>query len=309
MTIDKLFGLARSVLQEQAVAAALSVPTLLRDPVWSTADPQLGGGRGVLLVPGFGAGDTSLRFTSTWLANRGFRPAPARIGLDLGCTTELVDRIEQRAARLAEVTGQRVVLFGQSRGGALARLVAARRPELVRGLVMLGSPVLDLLGARLGVVTVARLLTRLSALGIRGLLTEDCLRGECYTLHSAALRAALPASVPAVAFYSRRDAIAPWELCQDPYATCVEVDSTHSGMALHPEVYKTLARTLASWTDDYSVRCMTSSATSSAVGWPSTNSIMSSAQTVSDGTAATASSSSDSPVSMGRSRRSTSPSV
>jgi pimeloyl-ACP methyl ester carboxylesterase len=210
------------------------------------------------------------------LAARGFRPAPARIGLDVGCTTTLVERLEERLAEHAAATGGRVILLGQSRGGALARLVAARRPDLVRGLVMLGSPVLDLLGARLGVIPMARFLARLSALGVAGLVDVDCFQGDCYTLNSAALRAPLPDSVPAVAFFSRNDSIAPWELCQDPYATCVEVGSTHTGMAFDPSVYTALIATLAEWADDdrhalvgqtgASVRCITSSATSSAVG-------------------------------------------
>jgi hypothetical protein len=57
----------------------------------------------------------------------------------------------------------------------------------------------------------------------------------------------LPPSVPAVAFYSRRDAVAPWRLCLDPSATCVEVGSTHVGMPFDPEVYAALAPTLAAW--------------------------------------------------------------
>jgi pimeloyl-ACP methyl ester carboxylesterase len=247
MKIRRLLHLARCFAREQAVVALLGLPALFRHPAWRTADPDLGRGRGVLLVPGFATGDRGLAVTRRWLQARGFRPAPSRIGLDIGCTTTLVDQLEQRLETLARETGDRVVLIGHSRGGALARLVAARRPELVRGLVMLGSPVLDLLGARLGVVPMARLLARLSALGVTGLIDDDCLRGECYTLHSAALRAPLPESLPAVAVYSREDAIAPWELCQDPYATCVEVRSTHCGMAFAPEVYGVLAHTLAGW--------------------------------------------------------------
>jgi pimeloyl-ACP methyl ester carboxylesterase len=247
MRISGLVDTARGFAREQAIVAALGVPALLRHPVWRAADPDLGGGAGVLLVPGFGAGDSGLALTGKWLAARGFRPAPARIGLNLGCTSALVDQVEQRLAEHARLTGGPIVLLGQSRGGALARLVAARRPELVRGLVMLGSPVLDLLGARLGVVAVARLLARLSALGVKGLLDNDCFRGDCYTIHSQALRAALPESLPAVSFYSRNDAIAPWQLCLDPYATCVEVASTHTGMAFDPAVYSRLGPLLASW--------------------------------------------------------------
>jgi pimeloyl-ACP methyl ester carboxylesterase len=250
MDLRRLLEVARCIAREQVVVAMLGMPALFGHPAWRTADPDLGRGRGVLLIPGFGAGDRSLALTARWLTARGFRPAPARIGLDIGCTTTLVDRIEQRLEEHVRATGGRVVLLGQSRGGALARLVAVRRPELVRGVVMLGSPVLDLLGARLGVISIARLLARLSALGIAGLVNGDCFQGECYTLNSEALRAPLPESVPAVAFYSRHDAIAPWQLCLDPYATCVEVRSTHTGMAFDPNVYKALAPTLAAWAAD-----------------------------------------------------------
>ena len=250
MEVNRLLQLARCVAREQIIVALLGVPALVRHPAWQVVEPDLGAGRGVLLVPGFGTGEASLSLTGKWLAARGFRPAPAGIGLDVGCTSELVDRIERRLDQHAEATGGKVVLLGQSRGGALARLVAARRPDLVRGLVMLGSPVLDLLGARLGVIPIARMLARLSALGIAGLMNDDCFTGDCYTVNSQALTAALPDSVPAVAFYSRNDSIAPWQLCMDPYATCFEVRSTHCGMALDPDFYTALGSTLAEWTRD-----------------------------------------------------------
>ncbi|WP_232240669.1 triacylglycerol lipase [Kutzneria sp. 744] len=247
MNISELGQLARCYAREQAVVAMLGMPALLGHPAWRTVNPDLGGGQGVLLVPGFGAGDRSLSLTRRWLGARGFVPAPARIGLNLGCTSTLVDLVEQRVEEHARTTGGKIVLLGQSRGGALARLVAVRRPELVRGLVMLGSPVLDLLGARLGVITMARLLARLTELGLKGVLDNDCFRGDCYALHSEALRA--PLEVPAVAFYSRNDAIAPWRLCMDPYARCIEVRSTHTGMGLDPEVYAALGPILADWSD------------------------------------------------------------
>jgi hypothetical protein len=107
--------------------------------------------------------------------------------------------------------------------------------------------VLDLLGARLGVIPIARMLARLSALGVRGLLDDDCFRGDCYTVNSQALRAALPPSVPAVAFYSRNDGIAPWRLCLDPYANWVEVASSHTAMAFDPHVYAALGPLLGAW--------------------------------------------------------------
>ncbi|GGP77606.1 alpha/beta fold hydrolase [Saccharothrix coeruleofusca] len=235
----------RAATREQVLVAMMDIPRLLRDPVWRAADPDQGRGTGVLLVPGFGFGDASLALTATWLRRRGYRPAPARIGLNVGCTSELVDRIERRLREHAEATGGPVVLLGQSRGGWLARLVAVRRPELVRGLVMLASPVLDPLGAHPSVVRVARALARLSAAGLPGLLDGDCFAGPCFEENIAAMAA--PLEVPAVAVYSREDRIAPWHLCQEPFAECVEVSSTHTGMGLDPDVYRALEPRLARW--------------------------------------------------------------
>jgi pimeloyl-ACP methyl ester carboxylesterase len=75
------------------------------------------------------------------------------------------------------------VLIGHSRGGGLARLAATRRPDLVRGLVMLGSPVLNPLRARPLVLGAARVLARLSAVGLPGLLDAGCLTGSCCDEH------------------------------------------------------------------------------------------------------------------------------
>jgi pimeloyl-ACP methyl ester carboxylesterase len=241
----------RVASQEQVLLVMLSmIPRLLRHSAWREAKARQGRGLGVLLVPGFGCGDRTLTLTRTWLRARGYRPAGARIGLNVGCTTTLVDRLERRLAEHAEATGRRVVLLGQSRGGWLARLVAARRPDLVRGLVMVGSPVLDPLGVHPRAVRAARFLTRLSELGVPGLLDADCFTGVCYRTHSDALAAPLPAGVPALAVASRLDTIAPWDLCQDPCAECVEVPASHTGMALHPDFYGVLEPRLAEWAAD-----------------------------------------------------------
>jgi pimeloyl-ACP methyl ester carboxylesterase len=242
--------------RSQLAAAVLGIPRLLRHPVWRPTDADQGKGQGVLLIPGFGFGDRSLALTGSWLRARGYRPAGARIGINVGCTTELVDRLDRRLAEHAEATGGKVVLVGQSRGGWLGRLAAIRRPDLVRGLVMMASPVLDPLGAHPKTLRVVRLLVKLSGLGIPGLLTDDCVSGICFHDASAALAAPLPKEVPALALYSRVDGIVPWKLCLDPAAECVEVRSTHAGMGFDPDFYTVLESRLTQWagTGDLRVR-------------------------------------------------------
>jgi pimeloyl-ACP methyl ester carboxylesterase len=241
--IDQL----RTAAREQTLVAMLSIPRLLRHPVWRDADRGQGDGQGVLLVPGFGFGDRSLALMARWLRARGYQPASAGIGLNVGCTTDLVDRIEQRLEQHTELTGRPVVLLGQSRGGGLARLAAARRPDLVRGLVMLASPNLDPLGANPQVLRLARKIARMSAMGVPHLLDEDCLTGPCFQVNSKALVAPLPRRFPTLVIYSRFDTIAPWHLCLEPDAECVEVRSSHTGMGLDPDVFAALRPRLAEW--------------------------------------------------------------
>lgn len=235
----------RSLAREHVAVAAFTIPRLLRHSVWRDANPHEGAGLGVVLVPGFGAGDFSLSLATTWLRDRGYEPTGAGVGFNVGCTSELVDRIERRLEEHVEATGGPVVLLGQSRGGGLARLAAARRPDLVCGLVMLGSPVLDPMGAHPHVLLAARALAGLSAIGVPGLMDNDCLSGTCFEDNVAA--ATTPLEMPAVSVYSKSDGIVPWQLSLDPSAECVEVHSTHTGMGVDPDVYLALRPRLARW--------------------------------------------------------------
>ncbi|HUQ56658.1 esterase/lipase family protein [Lentzea sp.] len=240
-----MFDGLRSGATESVFRALWDVPRLLRHPVWRNADPGQGGGRGVVLVPGFGAGGVSLSPAGWWLRARGYRPVNAGVGFTVGCTADLLAKLMRSTEEHAERTGRPVVLLGQSRGGGLARIAAARRPDLVHGLVMMASPVLDPLGAHPSAMRVALFLTRLAAAGVPGLLDEDCLHGPCFDEHVRTL--AEPLRVPAISFFSRSDGIVPWQLCQDPCAECLEVHSTHTGMGFDPQVYELLGPRLAAW--------------------------------------------------------------
>jgi pimeloyl-ACP methyl ester carboxylesterase len=216
---------------------------LRNHPIWTAAAD--GAGLGVVVVPGFGGADASMAVLRRWLARRGYAPTGAGLGLNLGCSAELTGRLERCVEDHVRATGGPVVLVGHSRGGWLGRLVAVRRPELVRGLVMLGTPVLDPLDARGVAQAVLRALLRLSAAGVPGVLDRDCVDGACRDATVAGLAA--PLTPPAVAVYSRGDGVVGWRSCLDPAAEWVEVRSSHTGMGIDPELYEMLARRLAEW--------------------------------------------------------------
>ena len=198
----------------------------------------------VLLVPGFMAGDPSLSVLAGWLRRRGARAAGAGMLMNSDCAERAVGRIESRLAPLAERAGRRVVLIGQSRGGALARVAALHNPDLVSTVAMLGSPVLAPLDVGPAVLRAVRSVALLGDLGVPGMLSSECGDGVCCAAFRADLRAPLPEDVRAVAIYSRSDGIVSWEACLDPCAEHVEVDSSHTGMSVNVAVYRVLARIL-----------------------------------------------------------------
>jgi triacylglycerol lipase len=198
----------------------------------------------VMLIPGFMAGDASLTVLRHWLRRRGHRVSMSGILANVGCAEQTVSRLEDHLQDFASDCEEPVVLIGQSRGGALARALAVRQPLSVRGLVMLGSPVRDGLAVSPPVLRTVRWVARLGDLGLPGLFSTSCRDGECCEAFRADLTAPLADGVAAMSIHSRSDGIVDWRACLDPYAEPVEVDSSHCGMSVHPEVYRALESVL-----------------------------------------------------------------
>src|SRR5688572_26820514 len=139
----------------------LEAAALLRDPILRGEGLRDGRGRPVLLIPGFLAGDGSLGLMANWARRAGYRTVKAGMRANVGCSGAAVARLEQRLECVVAEQGQRAVVIGQSRGGSLAKVLAARRPDLVCGLVTLGSPHVDALAVhplvKLQVEAVSRL--------------------------------------------------------------------------------------------------------------------------------------------------------
>jgi pimeloyl-ACP methyl ester carboxylesterase len=218
---------------------------LRRSGVYHGGGVPHGGGRGVLLVPGFLAGDGSLGTMTQWLRTAGYRTKRAGIRLNVSCSELACERLEERLECLAERTGQRVVIIGQSRGGVLAKALGARRPDLVAGVVTLGSPVLSQLAVHPVVLAHVGVVAALGSGPVRGLISWSCLRGKCCTRFRAALEGPFPPEVGYVAIYSRSDGIVDWRSCVDPEAdVCVEVRGSHCGMGLNADTYRAVASAL-----------------------------------------------------------------
>jgi pimeloyl-ACP methyl ester carboxylesterase len=199
----------------------------------------------VLLVPGFFSGDFALAPMSEELRRHGHWTARSGIAPNIGCTRELADSLERRLEETAERTGHRVAIVGWSRGGTLAKIVAVRRPELVASLVTLGTPNTDPLAVNATLAVQLQLITRLSALGVPGLLGDDCLSGDCAREVREWLDADVADEIPYTSVFSLDDGVIDWRACLDPAAAHVEVSATHMSMGADAEVIEVVAGLLA----------------------------------------------------------------
>jgi triacylglycerol lipase len=223
----------------------LEAAALLRDPVLRGAGLRDGRGRPVLLVPGFLAGDASLGPMAGWLKRAGYRPARAGMRANVDCSGAALGRLEERLERVVREQGKRAVVIGQSRGGAFAKVIAVRRPDLVCGIVTLGAPQMAPLAVHPLVRLQLHAVGALGSLGTPGLLRRSCLDGECCAEFWEELAGPLPAGVGFVAVYSRSDGIVDWRACLDPCADeQVEVGASHIGMAVNPAAWRAVAAAL-----------------------------------------------------------------
>jgi len=223
----------------------LEAVSLLRDPIFTGAGVTAGGGKPVLLIPGFLAGDDSLALMSSWLERTGYRPHHAGIRVNADCAARHLDRLTDELERLAGAEGRPIAIVGQSRGGLYARVLAVRRPELVSGIVTLGSAHVDPLAVHPFVSFQARALALLGSLGAPGLLSDRCYTGDCCSGVRRELSGPFPTGIGFVSVYSRGDGIVDWQACLDPAAECVEVGSSHCGMGVHPGAYSVIATALS----------------------------------------------------------------
>jgi pimeloyl-ACP methyl ester carboxylesterase len=223
----------------------LEAASLLRSPTWRGAGLPRGEADPVLLIPGFMAGDNSLGLMTRWLREMGYRTKSAGMRANVGCSEAACQSIEARLEGLAEQYGQRVKIVGQSRGGVFGKALAVRRPDLVSGVVTLGSPVVSQLKVHPAVLAQIALVGTLGHARVPGLFTHRCLKGDCCSQFRDALEQPFPEDVGFVSIYSRTDGIVDWHSCLDPAAEQVEVRASHCGMSVNVGVYRHTARALA----------------------------------------------------------------
>ncbi len=212
---------------------------LIRDPVFRGVDVPSGLRKPVLLIPGFLAGDWTLRVQHDWLRRVGYRPRLAGVAFNVDYSEVVLRPLIDSLLVLHRKTGARVTLIGHSRGGVLAKVLSHRNPDLVEQVVALGSPLNDPFDVH-----------PLTMAGVHAAHLYNRVRHR----HPASvemrflrdLRAA--PRVPTTSIYSRSDGVVNWKACMRPDINSIEVRGSHLGLALNPEVYRILGHMLpAPW--------------------------------------------------------------
>ena len=199
----------------------------------------------VLVLPGFNACDISTRPLRRFLRLQGHWVHAWGLGRNIGPTRYAGDGMRRLVQQLHQDYDSPVTILGWSLGGLYARALARERPDLVRQVIMLGSPVQVTNRDR---TAVQPLWDRL-----RFLHDDDLLRGNIVG------EARRPLRVPSTSVYSRSNGVVRWQLCLDDTgpqagnqrAENVEVYGTHSGLGVNSSaafvVLDRLAQPPGSW--------------------------------------------------------------
>jgi triacylglycerol lipase len=222
----------------------LELAGLLRDPVFRGDGVKDGRGQPVLLIPGFLAGDDSLALMTRWLRGTGHYAKRAGIKMNVDCSQAAVIRLEDKLEALVESQGQRAAIVGHSRGGHFARVLAKRRPDLVGGIVTLGSPLTEPLALHPLIRAQVYAVGALGTVGVPGLFRHTCLWGNCCQDFWADAEAPFPKGVRFLSVYSRSDGVVRWQSCLDPAAEQLEIRASHCGMGMHPASWHAVSHEL-----------------------------------------------------------------
>ena len=189
-----------------------------------------GDGHPVLVLPGLAASDISTQLLRTFLRWRGYEAHGWGLGFNLGPRSGVIEAMFARLDHLHASSGRKVSVLGWSLGGLYACRLAAQRPDVVRGVIALGSP---LAGSprstdawRLYKATSGKRIDDFAAM--------------------TAMRATVQA--PVTSIYSRSDGVVAWQMCRlapDTQTENIEVHGSHIGLGVNAPVLLAVADRLA----------------------------------------------------------------
>lgn len=182
----------------------------------------------MLVLPGFLSTDNGMtQFLRKCIEEKGYKVYGWDNGRNMGFDEDTAKALKKRLKEVYKKNGKKKVsLIGHSLGGVYARELAREFPEMVRGVVTMGSPFGMLDDADKGAYESVRKVYDYFNPGASP-LDEAGFEKRCLT----------PPPVPTTSIYSKKDGIVKWQASLNPAAPDtenVEVDGSHVGMACNP---------------------------------------------------------------------------
>ena len=233
-------------MQEQIPRAAppsrLATLLELRAPLdWASLvfrAPQLasapkGDGRPVMLIPGYGTDEASMRPLGRYLEYLGYDVYDWAQGRNRGDVENDIRRVGKRAQEIHDARdGEPVTLIGWSLGGVSAREAARLFEPYVREVITLGTPIIG--GPKY--TSVANRFAESAKLDL------DAFEREVHERNSVGIKQ------PVTSIYSKADGIVGWQASIDTYnkqANNIQVNSSHFGLGANGKVWQLIAKLLA----------------------------------------------------------------
>jgi len=224
------------------VPSRLATLLELRAPFdWATIlvrAPQLlsaprGDGRPVMLLPGYGTDEASMRPLGAYLRFLGYDVHDWGIGRNKGDVDGYIAEVGDRVSEIsAGLDGEPLTLIGWSLGGVIAREIARLFEADVREVITLGTPIIG--GPKY--TAAAKRFSDYAGLDL------DDFEKHVHERNSIGIRQ------PVTSIYSKLDGIVSWQASIDIYndqARNIEVYSSHFGIGVNGKVWRLIADILA----------------------------------------------------------------
>lgn len=187
-----------------------------------------GDGHPVIVVPGFGGTDLATQPLRRALTRLGYATYGWELGRNLGMRSAIRRGLPDLLDRVTADHDAPASLVGWSLGGIFVRELARRRPDQVRRVFTMGTPI-----------------TGNPAANNVDALFRWVNRSQPASLDRAGFaRRSVPPPVPCVAIHSKTDGIVAWRCAREldaPNTENVRVHGSHLGYGFNPDVLRAIA--------------------------------------------------------------------
>jgi pimeloyl-ACP methyl ester carboxylesterase len=186
-----------------------------------------------MVFPGLSANDVSTVPLRYFLQSLDYSPWGWEQGFNFGPRAGVLDEAKNRLQRTFESTGRKVSLIGWSLGGIYARELAKEMPEMVRGVITLGTPFSG------------------SHKSTNAWRIYELASGRKIEREAASYDLPGAPPVPTTSIYSRSDGVVAWKAsiqkadANNPDTENIEVLASHIGLGFNPSAWWALADRLA----------------------------------------------------------------